>query len=267
MRLQSIRKLMAVFLATPFWVFAEQPKVLTVVADTYCPYNCVAGAKPEGFLVDVTREIFEAKGYTVTYKVVPWTRALKMVKEGQADIALGSPPEEAEPNGLIKGREPVGYATDCLYVRADNPLKYNNRADDLNSLNKVGTVVDYQYYEQFGVWLKRPENKKKNIPTRGETASQTNLIHLVQGRLDGVFETSAVMDYQIMQNQVEDKVRVAGCQKQQQVFNLFSPVRSDARELAAQFDEGILALEKSGKIGKILARYGIHDWKGAAAGR
>ncbi len=143
---RSIRFL-ALVLAAPFAAQAEAPKELKLVADVYCPYNCAAGAKPEGFLVDLTREVFEAKGFKVSYQVVPWTRALKMVREGQADIALGSPPEEAEPNGLIKGREPVGYATDCLYVRAENPLKYNNRADDLNSLNKVGTVVDYQYYE------------------------------------------------------------------------------------------------------------------------
>ena len=260
---KSIRKLLAILLAVPFSVYAEQPKVLTVVADTYCPYNCAEGAKPEGLILDITREVFEPKGYQIRYRVVPWTRALKMVKDGQADIALGSLPEEAETHGLIKGNEPIGYATDCVYVHANNPLKYNNRADDLNSLKSVGTVTDFQYYEQFGEWLQRPENKRKNISSRGETASQINLIHLASGRLDGVFETSAVMDYLIMQQRAEGKVRVAGCQKQQSVFNLFSPLRKDARQLAVELDEGILALEKSGKIKEILARYGIHEWKGS----
>ena len=264
---KSICKLLAILLAVPFSAYAEQPKLLTVVADTYCPYNCAEGAKPEGLILDITREVFEPKGYQIRYRVVPWTRALKMVKDGQADIALGSPPEEAETHGLIKGHEPVGYATDCVYVHANNPLKYNNRADDLNSLKSVGTVTDFQYYEQFGEWLQRPENKSKNIPARGETASQTNLIHLASGRLDGVFETSAVMDYLIMQQKAESKVRVAGCQKQQSVFNLFSPARSDAAQLAAELDEGISVLEKNGRIAKILSRYGVHDWKGVTKGR
>lgn len=259
----SIRTAMAILFAAPLLASAEPSKVLTVVADTYCPYNCAAGTIPEGLILDLTREVFEPKGYQVRYKVVPWTRALKMVKDGQADIALGSPPEEAETHGLIKGKEAIAYSTDCVYVHADNPLKFNNRADDLNSLNKVGTVVDFQYYEQFDEWLKRPENMKKNFPSRGETASQTNLIHLAHGRLDGVIETSAVMDYLIMQQKFERKVRVAGCQSQQQVFNLFSPKRKDAQQLAAELDSGILALEKSGKIKEILARYGIHGWKKA----
>ena len=45
--------------------------------------------------------------------------------------------------------------------------------------------------------------------------------------------------------------------------NLFSPLRKDARQLVVELDEGILALEKSGKIKEILARYGIHEWKGS----
>lgn len=256
-----INKFLLAVLATPFLAHAEQPKILTVVADTYCPYNCAVGAKQEGILVDLTRAIFEAKGYQIRYKVVPWTRALKMVKEGKADIALGSPPEEADTHGLIKGNEPIGYGVDCVYVQADNPLKYNNRADDLNSLKKVGTVVDFQYYEQMGEWLQRPENKNKNFPARGETASETNLIHLSLGRLDGVMETSAVIDYLIMQKKLQGKVRVAGCHKPQAVFNLFSPQRKDARQLAAELDSGILALEKEGKVQQILDRYGVYQWK------
>ena len=254
-------EVLLVVLTTPFLVYAEQPKVLTLVADTYCPYNCTAGAKSEGILVDLTRAVFEAKGYEIRYKVVPWTRALKMVKEGQADIALGSPPEEAVPHGLIKGSQPIGYGIDCVYVRADNPLKYNNRADDLNSLKKVGTVADFQYYEQMAEWLQRPENKSKNFIARGETASETNLIHLSLGRLDGLMETSAVIDYLIMQKKLEGKVRIAGCHKPQAVFNLISPQRKDARQLAAELDSGILALEKDGKVQPILERYGVHQWK------
>ena len=66
-----INKFLLVVLTTPFLAYAEQPKVLTLVADTYCPYNCTAGAKSEGILVDLTRAVFEAKGYEIRYKVVP----------------------------------------------------------------------------------------------------------------------------------------------------------------------------------------------------
>ena len=248
---------MAVSLAIPLLARAEQPKTLLLVADTYCPYNCAVGAEPEGFAIDVMREIFEPKGYQIKYKVVPWTRALKMVKSGQADVALGSPPEEANTHGLVQGQEPIGYATDCLFVRADNTLQFNNRADDLNSLKRVGTVVDFQYYDQFGEWLKRPENQAKNFQARGDTASLTNLKQLVLGRLDGAIETLQVMDYLILQTQAKADVRVAGCQSQQQVFNLFSPARSDAKQLAAELDKGIVALRKNGRMAHILARYGM----------
>lgn len=88
-----------------------------------------------------------------------------------------------------------------------------------------------------------------------------NLIHLSLGRLDGLMETSAVIDYLIMQKKLEGKVRIAGCHKPQAVFNLISPQRKDARQLAAELDSGILALEKDGKVQPILERYGVHQWK------
>ena len=118
-------------------------------------------------------------------------------------------------------------------------------------------MVDFQYYDHFGEWLKRPENQAKNFPARGETASLCNLKRMIHARLDGVIETRQVMDYLILQTQEKTDVRVAGCQSQQQVFNLFSPVRKDAKHLAAELDSGLVAQRKSGRIAKILVRYGL----------
>jgi ABC-type amino acid transport substrate-binding protein len=61
--------------------FAED-KVLTFASDPYCPWNCDDPVN-KGIAVDILKAIFEPKGYKVEYINMPWTNALKNVRQGK----------------------------------------------------------------------------------------------------------------------------------------------------------------------------------------
>lgn len=50
---------------------------IVLVADEWPPFNTLPSGKHQGYIVDIAREIFEPLGYTIDYRIVPWTRLSK----------------------------------------------------------------------------------------------------------------------------------------------------------------------------------------------
>lgn len=73
--IRSIRTFFIVMFLFPFPVFGE---TITLVADEWPPFNSVPGSAREGFLVDVARTVFSQNGIGVSYRLLPWKRALEI---------------------------------------------------------------------------------------------------------------------------------------------------------------------------------------------
>jgi polar amino acid transport system substrate-binding protein len=233
---------------------------LVVQADRWCPYNCVPETPAPGYVIELLRAIFEPHGTKIRYQVVPWDRTLMLVHEGKADAAIGATEHEVKLFGLRVGNESIGYSSDCLYVAASNKMKFL-KPDDLNALKRIGISSGYSYSKDLDAWLKRAENQSKIFVQKGDVPSEINARNLARGQLDGVIEDNHVMQQLIYKFGFEREIVLAGCQQQTKIFVAFSPklVNADAR--VKQFDEGINMLRKSGQLGKILAKYGLADWK------
>ncbi len=64
-----------------------------------------------------------------------------------------------------------------------------------------------------------------------------------------------------MKNYIEDAVESAGqVGAPEPVFIAFSPANPRAKEYARILDEGMKKLRSSGRLEKILGKYGIKDW-------
>ena len=58
-------------------------------------------------------------------------------------------------------------------------------------------------------------------------------------------------------------MRFFGCSPEgkRHLYVGFSPTHpKESREMASIFESGIMKLRKSGKLDKILNKYGLHDW-------
>lgn len=232
---------------------------LEVTADEWCPLNCQPDAAKPGYAVEVLQAVFAQDA--IHYRVAPWKRAVLRTKNGTSAAAIGAGQDSAEREGLQIGQEPIGYVTDCLYVASGHAARYRGQADDLNPLRRVGVVLGYVYTEGFKEWLARPANQPKIFTATGDQPAALNLRKLKEGTLDGVIETSMVMDYLLSKAGLAETLVSVGCDRPEPVYVAFGPKGSQGDARVRQFDQGLAALRRSGKLAEILANYGLKDWK------
>jgi polar amino acid transport system substrate-binding protein len=249
--------LLVLSLLLPVPGFAQE---LLLQADRWCPYNCDPGATEPGYAIELMQTIFASSGVKIKYEIVPWDRALMQAHDGTASAAVAAVRVQADNHGLLVGNEPIGTSNDCLFVAASNSLKFQ-KADDLDSLKSVAIVSGYTYSQELGIWLDRPENKRKIMVQRGAKPAEINAMNLALGRLDAVVENSHVMQHTIFKLGLEHQVISAGCQKEVPVFIAFNPNLENVQQLIKKLDDGIEKLRHDKQLAKILAKYGLSDWK------
>lgn len=238
------------------WAYAER---LQVVADIWCPFNCQPTAPLPGYLVEVLAAVFEQD--RIDYQVLPWKRAMLQTRRGESGVALAATEELAREGQLLIGRQSVGNAYDCLYVASGNPLEYHGQAADLRVLRRLGIVLGYEYGEGFGEWLAMASNKDRIFVESGEEPARRNLRKLVAGGLDGVIEDRSVMSFLLLDPAYAGRVVSAGCNQAVPLYLAFSPRLAGVEQRIEQFDQGLLALRRSGRLGQILGKYGLADWQ------
>lgn len=238
-----------------FYVRAEN---MEVTADERCPLSCQPNVEKPGYAVEILQVVFPQEH--IHYRVTPWKRAILRTKNGNSAVLVGAVQDLAKKEGLHIGQEPIGFAQDCLYVASGHPARYQGKADDLNSLQRVGVSLGYIYTEGFKEWLARPENKPKIFTTSGDQPAALNLNKLREGTLDGVIETRMVMDHLLNQAGLAKSLVSVGCDTPDPVYVAFGK-SSLGEERARQLDQGIATLRSSGKLAEILAKYDLKDWK------
>ncbi len=233
---------------------------LTVQADRWCPYNCEPNSAAPGYIIEILQAIYQPRHVNIRYEIVPWDRTLMQTRDGKTGAAIAATEHEVAAYGLLVGHEPIGYSSDCLYVGAANKIKFTS-TDELNTLKRIGISSGYSYSEDIDAWLRRPENRGKVFVQKGESPAAINARNLALGRLDGVIEDDHVMQHVLAKLGIEHDVALAGCLKQTPIFVAFSPKLKNAQQMVRDLDEGMGTLRQSQQLARILARYGLTDWK------
>ena len=232
--------------------------VITLVADAWCPFNCAANGEHPGLMVETAREVFAAAGHDVLYVEVPWSRAIKQVREGRATAVLGAVHREVP--DFVFPQEPLGVVSNAFFVRAGEHWKYDG-PQSLAGL-RLGVVQDYDYGGELQDYIDGHANDPGHVQfALGEDPLATNIHKLLRGRIDVVVATEAVGRWAIRTLGVENWVAVAGDDGSElELFIAFSPALDESPEYARLLDEGVRRLRASGRLAEILAAYGIRDW-------
>lgn len=233
--------------------------VITIAADVWCPINCdpaVAkfGNAGYGIGIDLAKAIFEPAGYKVRYMVMPWSRALELVRQGKVDAVVGANVSD-EPT-LIFPNSAIYPISDDFYVLKEKSFTFK----DISSLKgqRLGLIKDYGYNEIISNYVKSVRHISGAVQeTKGEDALRQNIEKLVAGRIDVLVESRPVMDYTLKKIGMQDKIRWVGSIPQGNVYLGFSPVLRQSAQLARVFDEGVAELKTSGKLGAMYKNYGI----------
>jgi polar amino acid transport system substrate-binding protein len=137
-------------------------KVVSVVSLVdYAPYVFIEGTKPivgaistqgstelvGGYSWDVFKESFYIMGYSIEYTVVPWSRAIKYLTHGRAQLMFPVIKSDERMQTFDYSKESINKVDYVVYLPKTSSLKWNG----YKSLNKkvIGFKRGYFYGEEW----------------------------------------------------------------------------------------------------------------------
>lgn len=245
-------------LTVAVWAAPAAAETIRLRADYWCPYNCAPGDKRPGYMVELAILALAPLGHSIDYAFSPWDRALEEVADGSVDAVVGATPLEAK--GLVL-TEPLGRNSDCFFVRRDSDWHYEGIA----SLDHILLGVVYGYIHDEGeidAYIAANDRTGGRVKaTRDDEGAEKNVLALLNGRLDAILDSQAVVRFVANRAARAGELREAGCLDPLTVHIAFSPQRADAAELAAALSRQIAAMRADGSLAALLATYGLSDWQ------
>ncbi|WP_163834213.1 substrate-binding periplasmic protein [Spartinivicinus ruber] len=146
-----------------------------------------------GFAVEAVQKIAKNLGHNITIKVLPWTRGLNMVKEGEADaiFTIYKNPEREKfidfTNEVFVPQSVSFYVNSGSEIDTEKPLPL----DGLTQY-KIGVVSTISYGKKF-------DQVKSKLDTSSATNLVSNFKKLANARVDLVPSNIYVGDYTLSQ--------------------------------------------------------------------
>jgi len=235
-----------------------QADTLTLKADYWMPFNG-DGKTDTGYVLDLAKAIFEPKGHKVVFVITPWDKAIAETRAGKGEGLIGASPSDAP--DFVYPAEEQGESVLLFCVKAGSPWKYTG-IDSLRTV-KLGVIKDYSYYKDLDDYIKASPGAVAF--GTGTNPLQTNLTKLVQGEFGVLIDDRSVLKYTIAKMNLQGKVAftmaTSDVVKPSKLFIAFSPKNPKSAEYAKLLSEGMAGLRASGELQKILAKYGLTDWK------
>lgn len=229
-------------------------RTITIAADPWCPHNCRAGARHEGYMIDIAREAFALALLEVEYSNVSWARALELADDGYIDAVVGAftRPED----GFVYPQEAIGYARTALYTNPESDWTY----DGIDSLtdHTLVAINGYSYSPALDDYIAKNQHDPERVWILSGPEPLTRAIEmLAHDRSDVLPEDLDVMRWTLERLGKTDSLRVVGRLQRVPVFIAFSEANPQSEELATLFSEGVRKLRRSGRLDEILDRYGV----------
>ncbi len=240
--------------------FEIKAETLTMLADYWCPYTCSPESSRPGFMVEIAKEIFESEGLKVDYSIRNWARAVAETKVGKYNAVIGANVGDVE--GFILPSEPQGIAVNYFWARKDSEFFYKEIASLKGK--KIGVINGYSYgAKEIDLPIARHNSSFVIVP--GEDALPKLLKMTEAKRIEGFIENPYVLGDLVSTSmkQFSGKFKPVSNNivKEVGLYIAFSPTKHNSKKLAQTLSEGMNKIRKSGKLKKILDKYGIKDWK------
>jgi polar amino acid transport system substrate-binding protein len=202
-----------------------------------------------GLASHIITEAFALVGVEVEYGFFPWSRAMKLAKEGTWDgSAVWGDSEERHQNFFFS--EPVIYTSWVFFHLKDNEFDWSSY-EDLGDI-KVGGTVEYYYSDDFEA--AEAAGVFRTIRGRSDEVGLTNLL---KGRID-VFPGEVMVTYaQIRDAFSSDEASLFVHHPKRIVdrplYLLFSKKVPGNEQMRDHFNEGLALLKESGRYDQIFA--------------
>jgi polar amino acid transport system substrate-binding protein len=203
----------------------------------------------DGAVVEIVRTIMGNLGYTVDIRVLPWTRAMRMVGGGKAD-AIFTAYKNADREQFLDYSEEVLLDQEIyFYKKRGSSFDFDGRIASIRDA-RIGIVSTISYGQAFDRYRQFIRLDKANQLTH-------SLQKLAKGRIDLLPSTYFVAEYTIKQMGMEKQVeRMPRMIESLPSYIAFSKKR-DLHFLRGQFDEELKKLKATGEYFRILQKHGM----------
>lgn len=236
---------------------ADAVRPIIIASDPWCPYACdPATDGREGYMVELAREIFQAAGYKVEYRVVNFAMLKRMLRDGSATAVPGAATDMG--GALLLPSVAQGNSANAVAIRRGAGFTYN-KPEDFAPF-RMGVMKDYNY----GGAIQNYIDQHLNEPDQVRVLSGFGYSHLVQGLrqvqvggLDLLLDDHNVLRWQISRLSLDREMETISLGDAADLFIGFSRSDPRAAPLARLLDEGMVRMQQNGRFQAILARYGL----------
>ena len=209
----------------------------------WVPYSNKDGT---GMANEIVLAAYKAVGVDVTFKVAPYNRLLKMVRDGEILGAFNIPKELSNEKEYLFGKVPIFIARSAYYQNVSNPLSATGK-EGLKNGEKIGVVFDYGYGNFFS-----GNDKIVKIEVRSDLL---NLRKLAKRRIDATILYDKTARKLIKENGLSDKIVKVFDSETGEIYVAFSKRFPNAKQYADKLDQGLTAIEKTGGMKRIMDAY------------
>jgi polar amino acid transport system substrate-binding protein len=230
---------------------------LRLVGDDFCPYNCMADGEQQGYMIDLLREVFATHDIQVDYRTVPWSRSIRMVSQGSAEVLIANT-ENSSPAPQLQLL--LGEDSTCFFARVDSGWKFSD-LEDLQQ-QRIGVIQGYHYDGEGPLDAFINSGSSLVHFANGEFALPGNLSMLSKGRLDVVLENCNVGRYNIRKMGLEQELHAAGQLPgySDGLYVTFTPAAEQSTQWLEQLRTGVEQMRSSGQLAALLEKYSVKDW-------
>jgi polar amino acid transport system substrate-binding protein len=220
--------------------------VINVVTSEYPPYEYLEDGKVIGDDTKVIRRVLSDMGYQANIRMLPWARAEKLVRSGQADMLYSLTFSEARDRHYYFSA-PINAAQDVFFKHENREIEWQT-LDDLTGLN-FGLSAAYSYSPEFMDWLFNGNARITRITH--EKPELTGLRMVALRRVDLFICELSVCDYLLEQNKPQfpelvNVERLPGHVGPERSFRAaFSRELPNGRELRDEFNKALKQLRSS----------------------
>ena len=227
------------------------PDPIKVGWEPWPPFNIPADEGVVGIDPDIFRAVANETGCDVVFNKIPWKRHLRMIKEGEIDVAMAAA-KTPERDEYAKWSEHYLPYSAILWVSSDDDQKYQSLHHFLESGKSIGFIRGSTFGEEADNLLEKEKYAKQLQPTK---STSLNIRMIAAGRLDGLIDNSLSTGYAAKQEGLRGDIKKSGVTVDASAIRYMLSEQSVPDELVKKINIAIGELKEDGKIQSIVDKY------------
>ncbi|MCP4024402.1 MAG: amino acid ABC transporter substrate-binding protein [Desulfobacteraceae bacterium] len=203
----------------------------------------------KGVCVEMVSKIMKNLGHEVKIQVFPWTRALKMTRDGKADAIFTAYKNENRQTFLDYSNEVLFPQTIYFYKKKGSNLTFEGDLMQLKDV-QIGVVSTISYGTKF-------DSVKSSLCIQKANKLEHNFVKLRLGRISLVPSYSCVADYVLKKMNLEDDIVKIPVQIDSVPSYIAFSKKIDLAVLKENFDKEIITMKKNGEYASMLKAFGV----------